>query len=166
MTVTEGVAVDEVEQLFETVVAHAAQAPFQAVGAVAVEGEDVDVAAAKVIEVAALDKRRAVVLDFAERQRIGRVVFGAHELEMLGQPLLAMLDKALIIRAWHRAVKVVVPGYESAVADGAEQRAAADAIAQIVLAAHLVEGDEDFQQPSLQLFYVIFGHIVYMVGLQ
>ena len=160
MSVAVGVAVHKIEQLFEAVIAHAAHPAPESVGTMAVKGEDVNITAAEVIEVTALDEGCAVVLNFAKWKGIGGVVLGADKLQMLGQPFFAMLDKTLIIRTRHRAIQVIVPGDEASVADGAQQGATADAIAQAVLTAHLVELEENIQESMLKVLYVILRHIL------
>ena len=145
----------EIEHLRQIVVAGAAPVPHHGIVTVGIKGKDVDIAAAEIIEMAALDERGACILYLAEGQWIEPIVFGADKFEMFGKPFAAMGYEAFIVGPGHRTVEIIVPGNESAVSHSPEKSAAADAVAQIMLAAYFVESYEYFEQTALQLFYIV-----------
>ena len=110
----------------------------------ALDGENVHEHAETLHAVVALDEGRAGVADLGEGQgevRVGIVVLR----DGMGIDAVEGLDEAVIVRARHHQVDVVVPGDEALVADGAEHGAAGEGIGNAFAGAEFVDAVQQFE---------------------
>ena len=142
MSVAVGVAVEEILHFLQIEVAGEVETLQEGIGRHAVEREDVDVYAAYVAQVHALDECCAGVLYLGEGQGIVGVGLVADDFQWSGHPVVGMLHEQVVVLARHAYVKVVVPGDESFVAHGSEECACNDVVSQVVSLAYLLDGEQ------------------------
>jgi hypothetical protein len=72
-----------------------------------------------------------------------------------------MRDELIVVGAWHRDVKVVIPGDESVMAYGSYHRTSPDVIAQAMLPASSVDSLENGHNFQLKRTYIVCWHILF-----
>ena len=93
----------------------------------------------------ALYQRRAAVHHLAEAAGKRLAGLYAQGFEGLGQPLVGMSHEAVVVRTGHADVHIVVPGYETMMANGTQHGACPAVIGHVVLAAHTVNRQQYLQ---------------------
>lgn len=138
MAVLVGVAEEQIEHSLVIFIACEVELARHCALGHSVDGEHVEINAAQILKVHALYERGVGILNLGKRQRIDAVILGADHLIGLRQPLCGMLNEAVVVRAWHGNVEVVVPRYEALVPHRPYHCACPDVVAQVVLAADVV----------------------------
>ena len=119
------------------------------VGCHAIEGEHVDGQTTDKVELAAQDIGRLLVLNARKLIGVHRVLQSANQLVSLGQPLVGMLHKLVVVFAGQGHIGIVIPWHKSLVSHGSQHGAGNEIIAQVVLTAHLVNGDQHVENVFL-----------------
>ena len=103
-----------------------------------VEREHVNGQSSHEVELTTQDVGRFLVLYARKLVGVHRVLQSADKLVALGQPLVGVLDKLVVVFSRHCHICIVVPWHETLVTHGAEHGACDEIVVEPVFAAHIV----------------------------
>ena len=132
------VAVKEIDKFVEPVITCYGKTSKQVVARYAINGENVNIDAPQIVIVLAFYQCGICIENLAESPRVAGVCLSTNGLIGLGQPFVGMRHEAVVVRAGHADVHVVIPWDESLVAYGAQHGTSPEIVAQLVFATDLI----------------------------
>ena len=145
MTMLVGIAKQQVKHTLVILIARKVTFAGQPAAGSTVNGKDVQIDATQILQVHALDERRAAILNLGKGQRIHRIVLGTHHFIRLRQPFFTMDYQLVVVRTRHGNIKVVIPRDEPLVTNSSYHRSSPHVIMQTMLPTSLVDGTQNLE---------------------